>query len=215
MLEIAARRRSHLLGIIAAAGLLLVTGAGLYEPVSRWFAGRANHAIITSSGQYTEQFVLSHALASRLKAAGFHPDQREGMSDGIRLEALRHNQVDCLVEYIGDIWTLLMKQKVFKNRRLGDTARAEVDVVAALAAARLFVAVVARPNEGGDDGAHLALLTVTGTDGRRAMPVFSSVATLARWRPEARPVPVPGRRAALSALAVGHETSVLEASNDR
>lgn len=94
--------------------------------------------------------------------------------------------------------------------RLGDDARAEVDVVAALAAARLFVAVVARPDEGADDAAHLALLTVTGTDGRRALPVFSSVATMARWRPEARPVPVPGRRAALSAVAEGCDLLALD-----
>jgi hypothetical protein len=83
--------------------------------------------------------------------------------------------------------------------RLGADARAEVEVVAALAQARLFVAIVARSG----DGAELDLLTVTAADGRRALPVFSSVATLARWRPEARPVPVPGRRAALSAVADG------------
>lgn len=83
--------------------------------------------------------------------------------------------------------------------RLGADARAEVEVVAALAQARLFVAIVARSGV----GAELDLLTVTAADGRRALPVFSSVATLTRWRPEARPVPVPGPRAALSAVADG------------
>jgi hypothetical protein len=76
---------------------------------------------------------------------------------------------------------------------------AEADVVAALAAARVFVPVVAVS----DEDAHVALLTVTGADGRRALPVFTSPEALTRWRSEARPVPVPGRRAALSAVAEG------------
>lgn len=75
----------------------------------------------------------------------------------------------------------------------------EVDVVAALARARVFAAVVAVA----DEAAHLALITVTRPDGRRAMPVFSSVAALSQWRPDARPVPVPGPRAAQAAVAEG------------
>jgi len=77
----------------------------------------------------------------------------------------------------------------------------EARVVAALAQARLFVPVVAIAEPGADT--QMALLTVTGADGRRALPVFSSVASLGRWRPDARPVPVPGPRAALSAVADG------------
>ena len=73
--------------------------------------------------------------------------------------------------------------------------------MAALAQARLFVPVVAVTEPGAD--AQMAVLTVTGADGRRALPVFSCVASLARWRPDARPVPVPGSRAALSAVAEG------------
>ena len=52
----------------------------------------------------------------------------------------------------------------------------------ALAAARLFVAVVAVA----DEGAHMALMTVTGVDGRRALPVFTQsgrTAALAAGRP--------------------------------
>lgn len=75
----------------------------------------------------------------------------------------------------------------------------EVAVVTALATARLFVAVVAVA----DEGTHMALMTVTGVDGRRALPVFTSPEALQRWRPDARPVPVPAARAALSAVAEG------------
>lgn len=76
---------------------------------------------------------------------------------------------------------------------------AERAVVAALATARVFVAVVAVPQE----QTEMAVITVTGPDGRRALPVFSSVDALTQSRPDARPVPVPGPRAALSAVAEG------------
>ena len=47
------------------------------------------------------------------------------------------------------------------------------------------------------------MITTTQPDGRRALPLFTSVAAVTAWRPEGRPVPVPGRRAALSAVAEG------------
>jgi SseB protein N-terminal domain len=91
------------------------------------------------------------------------------------------------------------------------------DVVAALAVARVMVAVVAVLGEGedhtaaaGDKQADMALMTVTGPDGRRALPVFTSPVTLATWDGGARPVPVSARRAAHAALAEGCERLVLD-----
>ncbi|MGO1317086.1 MAG: SseB family protein, partial [Cellulomonadaceae bacterium] len=48
--------------------------------------------------------------------------------------------------------------------------------------------------------------------GRRALPVFSSVAAMAAWRPDARPVPVEAARAALSAVAEDWSLLVLDPS---
>jgi hypothetical protein len=91
------------------------------------------------------------------------------------------------------------------------------DVVAALATARVMVAVVAVLGEGaeqtsvsGDKQADMALVTITGPDGRRALPVFSSPITLAAWDRSARPVPVGTQRAAHAALAEGCERLVLD-----
>ena len=73
-------------------------------------------------------------------------------------------------------------------------------VLAALDSARLMVPVVALlaaadvPGPGGlprEKSSEMALPTVIGSDGRAALPAFTSAASLARWRPEARPVPVP------------------------
>jgi SseB protein N-terminal domain len=102
------------------------------------------------------------------------------------------------------------------------------DVVRALAAARVLVPVVAvsvvavsgedhslRGDLRGDLGAEMATVTITGADGRVALPVFSSVQTLGRWDPAARPVPVQAARAALSAVDQGCELLVLDAAGPR
>jgi hypothetical protein len=81
----------------------------------------------------------------------------------------------------------------------------------ALAATRLLVPVVARltPGEsagasadpldachppgapgGGEKSSEMAMATLIGRDGRRAIPAFTCLDTLARWQPSARPIPV-------------------------
>lgn len=77
-----------------------------------------------------------------------------------------------------------------------------------LASARVFVALSARtdpaqPDPASDKGAQMVLVTVAGRDGRRALPVFTSVAALELWRPGLRPVPVEGARAAVTAVDDG------------
>ena len=91
-------------------------------------------------------------------------------------------------------------------------------MVAALATARVFVPILATLAEEGegagglhaDKQADMALVTLKAPDGRTAMPVFTSAASLQAWHPEARPVAVYAARAALSAVAEGAELLVLD-----
>ena len=85
-------------------------------------------------------------------------------------------------------------------------------VVRAIASARLLVPIVAvQGNEpASDQASDMALVTLTGPDGKRALPVFSSIATLAAWDVTARPVPVQAGRAAVSAVAEGCDLMVLD-----
>lgn len=85
-------------------------------------------------------------------------------------------------------------------------------VVRAIASARLLVPIVAvQGNEpGSDQASDMALVTLTGPDGKRALPVFSSIASLAAWDVTARPVPVQAGRAAVSAVAEGCDLMVLD-----
>jgi hypothetical protein len=84
-------------------------------------------------------------------------------------------------------------------------------VLSALTGARLIVPVTALPAETvvGPDGlvhdktVEMALPVMIGTDGRRALPAFTSVAALAAWDPAARPEPVDTQRAAAGAVQEG------------
>ncbi|RAX49019.1 SseB family protein [Arthrobacter sp. AQ5-05] len=98
----------------------------------------------------------------------------------------------------------------------------EQQIHAALAEARVYIAVVAQLAEGGlgehgfteDKEADMALVTLTAPDGRTALPVFSSVDNLQAWHAEARPVAVFAPRAALSAVSEEAQMLVLDPGTD-
>jgi len=77
-------------------------------------------------------------------------------------------------------------------------------VLAAIAASRLLVPVVAVMAEANDDGSEketeMALPTLIGNDGRKAVIAFTGTGTLGNWRKDARPVPVPAPRLWAAAL---------------
>jgi len=93
---------------------------------------------------------------------------------------------------------------------LGDDAR----VAAAFGNARVFVPIVAvlgeRAADGSDKSADMAVVLMTGKDGRKALLAFSSVAVLEAWNPTARPVPVWGRDAVLAARDEGATAILLD-----
>ncbi|MEW2581627.1 SseB family protein [Streptomyces syringium] len=95
---------------------------------------------------------------------------------------------------------------------------AEADVLVALRAARLLVPVVAVLGEveTGPDGlrrektSDMAVPTLQAPDGRKALPAFTSIETLARWRADARPVAVPLHQALQAAAHEKADTIVLD-----
>ena len=83
----------------------------------------------------------------------------------------------------------------------------EQAALAALAAARLLVPVVAVLADGsaanGDKNSEMVLPTLIGRDGRPAVLAFTSVDTLVRWRANARPVPAETDRVCRAAVTDG------------
>jgi len=102
-----------------------------------------------------------------------------------------------------------------------DLRTASYAVAAAAASARLLIPVVAQlvelePESSAGSGlareksTEMALVTIMGSDGRRALPAFTGLDALARWPVAARPVPVSARNAAIGALSEGADLVVLD-----
>ena len=92
------------------------------------------------------------------------------------------------------------------------------ELLAALHRVRVVAPVVAQVGETAttatgrlhEKSADIAVPLLLDGTGSRALLVFSGTPALARWDPAARPVPVPGPRAAEVALAEGAEAIVLD-----
>ncbi|MDQ1129065.1 SseB family protein [Microbacterium sp. SORGH_AS_0888] len=98
----------------------------------------------------------------------------------------------------------------------------EVAVVDAYRDARLLIPLVAEKGDEGigptglvvDKTQELSIVTVAAPDGRRVLPVFTSVDTLGRWDSVARPVPVEGIRTALAAVVDDTDLIVVDPGSD-
>jgi hypothetical protein len=92
----------------------------------------------------------------------------------------------------------------------------EQAALGALAAARLLVPVIAEQShkdqshkdqsgkDRGDKDSEMVLPTLIGRDGRPAVLAFTGLDALARWRPDARPVPAEADRVWRAAVADGY-----------
>jgi osmoprotectant transport system permease protein len=115
LFELAAQRRNQRLAWIGAAGLLVLLGAGLYGPVSKLFGPPPEYV---AGAPFTEQHILTEVMKEKLRSAGFAVEQRKGMGEGVQFLALRGNQIDCCINYTGNIWAVLMKEKESAERQI-------------------------------------------------------------------------------------------------
>jgi hypothetical protein len=96
-----------------------------------------------------------------------------------------------------------------------------VDVIDALRNARLLIPLLANLGEAGegahgqtvDKSADLSIVTVETPDQQNGLPVFSSVAAMANWNKDARPVPHSAVKAALAAASEGNSRMILDAGS--
>lgn len=97
-------------------------------------------------------------------------------------------------------------------------AEATGAVIHTLSTTRLLIPLLAEAGEVGltpegkpvDKTQELSIVTVLAPDRRRALPVFTSVASMRAWNPEARPIPVPGPQAALAAAQDGTDLIIVD-----
>lgn len=118
----------------------------------------------------------------------------------------------------------------------GDTGEADAALVAALLAylarpgedadrelarvlqgSRLLVPVVPQPGPQGEPaakGAEMVTMILSSPTGERALPVFSSLAALSAWSPQARPLPVLAEQAALAAAQEDCTVMLIDLGSD-
>jgi len=97
-----------------------------------------------------------------------------------------------------------------------------VDVSNKFALARVLIPLIASLGESGegshghtvDKSAELSIVSVRTPDNQNALPVFTSVASMNRWNPNARPVPNNGRTVALAAVAEGNTRVVIDPGSE-
>jgi osmoprotectant transport system permease protein len=104
LMQVSAERRSRTLGVVAGVLLLGVLAGGL-APLAR-----PRPDTFVGSKTFTEQYILSEAMAARLQRAGFRVRQTRGMGSSILFDSLANGSVDCYVDYTGTIWTNVMKR---------------------------------------------------------------------------------------------------------
>jgi hypothetical protein len=108
----------------------------------------------------------------------------------------------------------------FRSHAHDDEARywAQARVLDAIRLSRFLIPLLAEAGDVGVNAAglvvdktqELAIVTVEGPGGQRVLPVFSSVAAMQAWNPQARPVPAEARRVALAAAADGADWVVID-----
>jgi hypothetical protein len=95
-----------------------------------------------------------------------------------------------------------------------ETYAAQRELVDRLAAGRLLIPVVANLDEkdadGGDKHSHMATVTITDAQGRKALMTFTGIDSVAMWRADARPIPVAGVEAAQAALQEGCDALLID-----
>jgi hypothetical protein len=100
--------------------------------------------------------------------------------------------------------------------RAGEAGQRQV--IDAYRSARLLIPLLAEKGDHGigphglavDKTQELSIVTVAAPDGRRVLPVFTSVESMGRWDASARPVPVDGVRTALAAAADDTDIIVID-----
>jgi hypothetical protein len=98
----------------------------------------------------------------------------------------------------------------------------QVAVVEAYRTARLLIPLLASKGDEGvgphglkvDKTQELSIVTVAAPDGRRVLPVFTSVAAMGRWDASARPVPADGVRTAVAASADDTDLIVIDPGSE-
>lgn len=101
---LARRRRWMTFGgmAIVALGILAALWGQRSEETER--------PIVIAAKQFSEQYILAQLIGSRLEAAGYRVEYRDGLGSAVVHSAVAASSVDISVDYTGTIWANFMKR---------------------------------------------------------------------------------------------------------
>ncbi len=91
-------------------GGLIAVAAGIIAALSVQFGGEEEDTIIIASKQFSEQYILAQLIGSRLEAAGYAVEYRDGLGSAVVHNAVASSAIDISVDYTGTIWTNNLKR---------------------------------------------------------------------------------------------------------
>ncbi len=92
------------------AGALIAVVAGVTIALASQSDGDDKDTIVIASKQFSEQYILAQLIGSRLEAAGYAVEYRDGLGSAVVHSAVASSNIDISVDYTGTIWTNYLKR---------------------------------------------------------------------------------------------------------
>ncbi len=92
-----------------SSGMIAVT-LGIVAALTYQAGGDDEDTIVIASKQFSEQYILAQLIGSRLEAAGYSVEYRDGLGSAVVHSAVASSSIDISVDYTGTIWTNEMKR---------------------------------------------------------------------------------------------------------
>ncbi len=91
-------------------GGMIAVAFGIVAALAYQAGGEDEETIVIASKQFSEQYILAQLIGSRLEAAGYSVEYRDGLGSAVVHSAVASGSIDISVDYTGTIWTNEMKR---------------------------------------------------------------------------------------------------------
>ena len=93
------------------AGALVAVVAGVTAALWAQSSSSEERRIVIAAKQFSEQYILAQLIGSRLEAAGYEVEYRDGLGSAVVHGAVASSSIDISVDYTGTIWTNYLGRK--------------------------------------------------------------------------------------------------------
>jgi osmoprotectant transport system permease protein len=107
VIEVGLARRSR----IQTFGGMAVVALGILAALWAQSTGSDERRIVIAAKQFSEQYILAQLIGSRLEAAGYEVEYRDGLGSAVVHGAVASSSIDISVDYTGTIWTNYLGRK--------------------------------------------------------------------------------------------------------